>query len=353
MDKLEIKPAFNENNVPLVIYVSNFYAPYAGVFLKSLIDHADPFRNYDIIILQKDISFENRRLLTGMADGFQNISIRIPDSSPLFQRLSECTGNGRFPQEIYVRNLAPYYLKCYEKIIVTGVDTLLREDIALLYDYEFDKNISVGGVPDALVLGQVMQGYIPNVLNGKEMSVGRYLKEILHLKTLSKYINADCLVINREKYIETIPLPDLVEIIQTNSFALTDQDVLNTIFRDKISFIDAAWNVMIPTSESSRKVVEAVLQKDEWGFRKANESPCMLHWISRPKPWICPDVPYGGEWWKTAMTTPFVGEIIARMQDGLLDRKKYYISKYDAEVQAWDPAPMNVDRSGNYSGENK
>lgn len=31
MDKFEIEPAFNENNVPLVIYVSNFYAPYAGV----------------------------------------------------------------------------------------------------------------------------------------------------------------------------------------------------------------------------------------------------------------------------------------------------------------------------------
>lgn len=41
MLKNELQPYFEENNIPVVLASSDLYAPYAGVFIQSLIDHAN------------------------------------------------------------------------------------------------------------------------------------------------------------------------------------------------------------------------------------------------------------------------------------------------------------------------
>lgn len=71
-------PAYSENNVPVIIACSNYYAPYAGVFIQSLADHATPEHNYDIIIMEREISQENKRLLSSLNKDRKNISIREP-----------------------------------------------------------------------------------------------------------------------------------------------------------------------------------------------------------------------------------------------------------------------------------
>lgn len=82
--------------------------------------------------------------------------------------------------------------------------------------------------------------------------------------------------------------------------------------------------------------------KDTW--EQASRSPAALHWAGRPKPWVCPDLPYGNEWWDVAMRTPFMGHIIARMISELQTRKEYYKSKYGQDAAVWDPVPA-VDRN--------
>lgn len=75
------------------------------------------------------------------------------------------------------------------------------------------------------------------------------------------------------------------------------------------------------------------------------EHPYMLHWACKPKPWVCPDVPYGNEWWQTALRTPFIGHIIARMSDQQAKRRAYYKKRYGKEdVDIWDPSPKGIDR---------
>lgn len=86
-------------------------------------------------------------------------------------------------------------------------------------------------------------------------------------------------------------------------------------------------------SEEHRNVYEQTLR-----------NPYVLHWLNKPKPWVCPDIPYANEWWEVASRTPFMGHILARMFDALQTRKEYYKNKYGQDVAVWNPIP-DVDRS--------
>ena len=87
MNEISLKPAFTENNIPVVITASNQYAPYAGVFIQSLINHAADNNNYDIIVLEREISDSNKSLLKLLINEHSNISIRFHNPSVFFESL--------------------------------------------------------------------------------------------------------------------------------------------------------------------------------------------------------------------------------------------------------------------------
>ena len=110
-------PAFERNNIPIVLASSNYYAPYAGVVIRSLIDHASDENNYDIIIIERDISNPNKRILLQMAARRKNISLRFYNPSGFLARVDVSSlGTEKFPLELYYRVLAPYMLGCYERL---------------------------------------------------------------------------------------------------------------------------------------------------------------------------------------------------------------------------------------------
>ena len=51
----EIKPAFEKNNVPIVMASSNEYVPFLATLLKSIQVNSNVNRNYDIIIFSNQI----------------------------------------------------------------------------------------------------------------------------------------------------------------------------------------------------------------------------------------------------------------------------------------------------------
>ena len=75
-DIITLRPAFERNNVPVVLAFNNLYAPYGGVTIQSILDYASEENNYDIIIFESDVSEENKRLLKGLSTGHVNVSPR-------------------------------------------------------------------------------------------------------------------------------------------------------------------------------------------------------------------------------------------------------------------------------------
>ena len=61
----------------------NFTAP-TGVLFRSIMDHAEPGRFYDLIYLHNGIDFSLLEQLCAMAEGYEHISIRTCDIRTVF-----------------------------------------------------------------------------------------------------------------------------------------------------------------------------------------------------------------------------------------------------------------------------
>ena len=72
-----ILPAFNKNNIPIVLAMDDKYSKYTSVMLISLRNNANMTRNYDILIFHKDISFENQNKLKSIFKNCDNFSLRF------------------------------------------------------------------------------------------------------------------------------------------------------------------------------------------------------------------------------------------------------------------------------------
>lgn len=332
-------PAYEQNNVPVVIAVNNLYAPYAGVFIRSLLDYASVENNYDIIIFERDISKENKRLLKSLVTGHMNVSVRFYDPSPLFVSFNYLDEEHHFPLEVYYRIIAPHILNYSGRIITVDVDTLLKTDIAQLMDENLE-GCGVGGVCDPITIGMYLCDY---TLFRNNIKARDYYQNVCGLDDLKNYVNGGLLLFDRDKYVRELDIETILTTAQQGKYMSEEQDILNVLMKGKIKVLNFAWNVGVRSSLVRIKLIEAVSKLYGEAYEQAYENPHLLHWAGRPKPWVCPDVPWGNEWWQTALRTPFVGHIIARMMDELEKRRVYFRKRYGKEVDVWDPTPKGAD----------
>ena len=343
-DNISLSPAFERNNVPVVMASSNQYAPYAGVLIQSILDHASEENNYDIIIMEREISQENKRLLTSLAAGRPNVSIRYYDPSPLFTSFHYADEEHPWPLEVYFRIIAPHVLGYPGRMITVGIDTFLRTDIARLMDEDLE-GCCVGGVRDLVSIGMYLHNEVSYDLGIK---IRDYFSNVCGFGSddIKQYVNADLLLIDCDQYVRELDLETILNNICQGRNIYVDQDVLNILLKGRIKALDFAWNVAIRSTPRNLKQIDAASELFGRACDRAYENPYLIHWSYKPKPWVCPDVPWGGEWWQTALRTPFVGHIIARLTDEQEKRRAYYRKRYGKEnVDVWDPVPKGIDRT--------
>lgn len=356
-DNAALTPAFAKNNVPVVIAANNLWAPYAGVFIQSLLDHAGASNNYDVILFSRDISKENQRLLKGLAAGYANVSVRFYDPSPFFASFHYAEEENVWPLEVFCKIVAPHILNYPGRIIATDIDTLLKTDIARLMDADLG-GACVGGVSDAPTMCVRLRAdrvLLPSTRNVRARDYWGKIygwKDYNDLESYKTLICAGILLFDCEKYLREVDAETILSTAERNNYTHPEQDTLNVLMRGKTALIDLAWCVEPPVNwrraadDEAKKELYNRVYNDSEAFQRASENPYILHWVAKPKPWVCPDVPYGNEWWETALRTPFVGHILSRMADELEKRRQYYKNRYGKEdVDAWDPSPRGIDRT--------
>lgn len=340
MDRMDIFPAFDGNSVSIVLASSDYYAPYAGVFLRSLLDCAGREHVYDVIIFEREISAYNKRLLNGIAGERKNVSLRFYDPTDFLTRTDvHSLGTKQFPLELYFRVLAPFMLTQYDRIITVDVDTLLQNDIAGLYDVSLD-GACMAAVPDILWQGFYNGNYVFAV---NQLPARDYFDRILQMKDPMNYVNCGVVVYDCAGYRKELNWETILARAKSRAFMWQDQCTINGLLEGKIKFLDYAWNVELAVNSRSEYAIRSAPEESRQLYEKALRSPNILHWTGRPKSWVCPDVPYGDVWWKTAMQTPFMGHVIARMFDALQERRAYFQDKYGQDLAVWEPNP-EIDR---------
>lgn len=301
---IQPKPVFDKDYTAVVAPCSNYYAPYLSVYLQSLIDNSEETHNYDIVILQDDMSELNKdKLCVGLPSNF---SLRFVDVTSYFEDIKLESSKDYLSINSYYRLVVPKVMKNYKRVIVTDIDLIFTNDIAKL------DGIEMGQAPIAACI-EPQEGINLN-MRGEE---SEYAREILKLEDPYQYYNTGVMVINIEAYSNN----DIEMTLQMidKKYRCHEQCILNAYFNSRILPLPAEWNCELTISEvDSKNYMPYGMYRE---YMKALKKPYVMHWIGPNKPWKQANVKQGYRWWEIARKTNYYEEIMARYSEILTVRQ--------------------------------
>ncbi len=290
----EIRPFFNENNIPIIFQVSKEYIPYLDVAISSIINFSSISYNYDIIVMLNEIDDNEKNLI--LRNKKNNISIRFFNPSKYVESYIN-SSRYNYLYLNYWRLSLPWILRGYDKVINLGVDIVVLNDIANLFVKYKCQDYTIAAARDL--------GYIGR------LSIDISKKE-LELKYPLNYFNSDVLLINLDKIRNAFSQDTIMSFWQKKYMRCAEQDVFNIFFNQSLSLFDLKWN-LFPKGMNSEQHIACAPDwlKDEW--ESALKTPCLIHFAACPKPWVYPMIGFGDIWWSYARKSVFYEEIIRKM----------------------------------------
>ena len=118
----EIKPAFNKNNLGIVLSADSNYVPYLAVTIKSIFENTDSKYNYDILIFDDGITDYQKSLLADMCK--DNCSIRYINVKELLKEIDTTLFQvkGIWSTATFYRLFIPKIMSYYDKILYLDCD---------------------------------------------------------------------------------------------------------------------------------------------------------------------------------------------------------------------------------------
>ena len=123
------------DDVVLVFACSDNFVPYLSVAVQSIIENASLNRNYDVIVLTRDLSPTSMITLTRQCQVTPNVGIGFLDVDAALGDI-ELPHHGHFRPETYFRLLAPSLLPNVAKAIYLDSDLVVNHDVAELFDID-------------------------------------------------------------------------------------------------------------------------------------------------------------------------------------------------------------------------
>ena len=308
-----LSPVF-ERAVPIVFGADEgFFIPLV-VCVQSIVDNASPDECYDIVVLANKFGESYVSMLCSIAEGRKNVSIRVHDVEPFLKSfdMSRLKTGHRLSLAAYYRLFIPELMKDYSKALYIDGDTVLLEDIAVLY------HADVSGYYAAVV-----KDY--NIIRDMSMSFRRHVQQVLQMEDIGAYFNSGVLVLNLDMIRRDFSLPFFMEQAELKGTKHHDQDVLNSLFYGRVRYLSPRFNSMW----QDRRLYASVEGGDE-----AVHRPAIVHYPGGGKPWL-----KGGafreasrHFWKYAVKCPYAEEIMeacrldcARSVAGYAEQKKRYL----------------------------
>lgn len=271
--------------VPIVFAINNYFVPYCGVTIKSLIMHTSEDYLYKIHVFHTELSEYNIERLESMSTS--NVEIKCMDVSCKIPNV-ELKNKNHISKETLYRIIAPSILEEYDKILYLDSDIVVLKDVAELY--ETDMGDCVIGAAEELMLKKFAM-YI------ESRNMDR-----------NGYFNTGVLLLNAKKFLENDILNGVIEILKTDVvYNYPDQDALNILCKGNVCYIATEWNVEWHLMWDEP---ENILEEQVARARESQANPYIIHYTSQVKAWTRPDLKYADAFWKYARQTAFYEEII-------------------------------------------
>lgn len=259
---------FIDGAVPVTICTNAEYAPYAAVFLQSLLDYTSNERKYHFILFETGLKNSDKQFFYEQTKRFANCEIDIVNVTVVLEKLpikqSEYT---YVSKETYIRLFLPYWLERYKKVIYLDCDMLAKADISELLDVELENHMLAAVSRRIHFYENLSPGMFPC-----------HSAVFTLLNNMENYFTSATLVFNTEEYTKRISYDDFMRsaIYFENRYFLgsPDQDLLNLFVRDNYLDLGYDWNYVWTREKSV-----------EEGYNEQREHIKILHYEGREKPW--------------------------------------------------------------------
>lgn len=292
----ELHPIFDGVKDAIVFESSAFFVPYQSVVLKSLVEHTDDNKFYDIVILTNEIDAYDCDLLQIEIAGKKNISLRFFDPTSYVKKYVE-KNRYEYLMINYFRLALPWIFEEYDRVLNLGADIVIQRDVMELLQCHMKNNEYMAGVIDIGYLGRLKMDISPDELG---------------LSNSDDYVNADVLVFNNVNIRRDFTMDNVMVIWQKYYFRCAEQDALNMLFDGHIHHVDLRWNLFPPKMASVEHIAHNTIDKIEL-WKESLHNPYIIHYAAYPKPWNYPLVGLGERWWQYARTSPYYEEILRRL----------------------------------------
>lgn len=300
MDTVEIKPVFKKDYVAVVLHSSNYYTPYTGITISSLLENISLDVNYDINITSLDMSEPNIYALQKLVRGRKNVSLRVHNVSEYYANYNFFT-RIRFGLENWARVIQPFLFKGYDKLADLDCDICVDADVAELYATELGDNYIAAAkdinVPGSYARGEIFKEYIDNVLE---------------MQNPHNYFQTGVTVMNLRKIREDFEPEFLLEKAQEKEFRFIEQDLFNMLCEKKSVTLDMKWNYQIDTYNALPWLCKEGHPDFYNSIIEAGKAPKIIHYAGHVKPWNSVFMQFADKYWDYASRTPFYEILISR-----------------------------------------
>lgn len=299
-DEAKLLPKFN-NKTAIACGSSNLYAPYLSVYLNSILKNSSPKKQYDIVVLETDISDENKSKLIGMVQKYKNVSLRFYKVNGLFADIQLNISFPYFAKQCYYRLASGKIFERYTKVLFTDIDLIFNSDIADILEISME-NYPLAACEEILWTKENRVGRIELGHN-----VSEYISKTLNMS--GKYFNTGVLLIDIKKFNNIISFEDLLERAIKQEYINQEQCLLNKTFDGKIKKLPSVYNF---------EIYQGIYNSKAPTYRNYMidvDKAFVYHFLTAKKAWFYPDLPKADIWWQYARQTPFYEEILARLID--------------------------------------
>ena len=298
-----LKQVGDKPPVALVLSANDFYVPYMGTLLESIAENASETRQYDVIVLHRDISERNQVVLRRMMP--DNFSLRFFNTTRFMVDYNDKLFlRGHFRIETYFRLLMQDILPEYDKALYLDSDMVVNHDIAELFDVDVDGYL-LAAVADADTAG---------LYNGAQPDKKDYMDNVLKMKDPYSYFQAGTIIFNLAEFRRRYTVEELFAYATSYEWQLLDQDVLNHFAEGHVKYLDMRWNVMMDWfGIRVKEIISLAPRHLSEPYMEARKDPYVVHFAGDDKPWDHPETDYADYFWRYALKTPFAPIAIDRM----------------------------------------
>ena len=195
-----------------------------------------------------------------------------------------------------------------EKCIYLDVDICVIKDLSDLFLVEMNDNYIAGVVYPSY--------YFKEKQNYKR----------LNLTSMRQYVNSGVLVMNLKQIRKDNVIQKFIELSKKNH-NLQVQDILNIVCFGKIMKLSQKYNLMVSQLKNNNHPLKNIYKEEN--FIKTKDSPYIINYFDKKKPWNSIKITMENYWWEIAKKTPFIDSLFSRenIYKDILNKFYYKITK--------------------------